>query len=151
MNWMWRHRGDMSCTCPGRLEVSRGIVEAKRVTLERHWSSSVDPGRRFANEALDALKWAHQCLLKWWRMHDFLSASQCFDCVSKFRPECRLKRMFVGFVASSVAVSHCQNAFAAVHLSEEDKKHSSNPMQKNSLRQWSRKSKITHDVSIGKL
>ena len=53
-------------------------------------------------------------------MHDFLSASQCFDCVSKFRPECRLKRMFVGFVASSVAVSHCQNAFAAICLSEEE-------------------------------
>ena len=29
----WRHRGGMSCACPGRLEVSRGIVEAKHVTL----------------------------------------------------------------------------------------------------------------------
>ena len=26
----------LSCACPGRLEVSRGIVEAKHVTLERH-------------------------------------------------------------------------------------------------------------------
>ena len=60
-------------------------------------------GRRFANEALDALKWAHQCLLKWWRMCNFLSASQCFDYVSKFRPKYRLKRMFMGFMASSVA------------------------------------------------
>ena len=25
---MWRHHGGMSCACPGRLEVSRGIVEA---------------------------------------------------------------------------------------------------------------------------
>ena len=39
---MWRHDGGMSCACPGRLEVSRGIVEAKHVTLERHLSSAVD-------------------------------------------------------------------------------------------------------------
>ena len=39
---MWRCRGGMSCVCPSRLEVSRGIVEENRVTLERHWSSSVD-------------------------------------------------------------------------------------------------------------
>ena len=39
---MWRHRGGMSCACPGRLEVSGGIVEAKHVTLERHSSSAVD-------------------------------------------------------------------------------------------------------------
>ena len=39
---MWKHRGGMSCTCPGRLEVSRGIVEAKRVTSEQHKSSSMD-------------------------------------------------------------------------------------------------------------
>ena len=31
----------MSCTCPGRLEVSRGIVEAKRVTSDRHKGSAV--------------------------------------------------------------------------------------------------------------
>ena len=36
---MWRHRGGMSCACPGRLEVSRGIVEAKHVTSDRHLSS----------------------------------------------------------------------------------------------------------------
>ena len=30
------------CACPGRLEVSRGSVEANGVTLERHRSSSVD-------------------------------------------------------------------------------------------------------------
>ena len=39
---MWRHRGGMSCACPGRLEVSRGIVEAKHVTSDRHSSSAVD-------------------------------------------------------------------------------------------------------------
>ena len=40
---MWRHRGGMPCTCPGRLlEVSRGIVEAKHVTSDRHSSSAVD-------------------------------------------------------------------------------------------------------------
>ena len=38
----WRHRGGMSCACPGRLEVSRGIVEAKHVTSGRHPSSVVD-------------------------------------------------------------------------------------------------------------
>ena len=38
----WRHRGGMSCTCPGRLEVSRGIVEAKHVTSDRHSSSAAD-------------------------------------------------------------------------------------------------------------
>ena len=32
----------MSCACPGRLEVSRGIVEAKHVTSGRHPSSVVD-------------------------------------------------------------------------------------------------------------
>ena len=32
----------MSCACPGRLEVSRGIVEANQVTLERHQRSLVD-------------------------------------------------------------------------------------------------------------
>ena len=37
----WRHRGGMSCTCPGRLEVSRGIVEAKHVTSDRRKSSAV--------------------------------------------------------------------------------------------------------------
>ena len=36
---MWRHRGGMSCTCPARLEVSRGIMETNHtcdiaVTLE---------------------------------------------------------------------------------------------------------------------
>ena len=31
---MWRHRGSMSCACPGRLEMSRGSVEKKLVTLE---------------------------------------------------------------------------------------------------------------------
>ena len=35
---MWRHRGGMSCACPGRLEMSRGSAEAKTrdivVTLE---------------------------------------------------------------------------------------------------------------------
>ena len=39
---MWRHRGCMSCACPGRLEVSRGIVEAKHVTSGRHPSSAAD-------------------------------------------------------------------------------------------------------------
>ena len=29
---MWRHHGGMSCTCPGRLEMSRGSVEAKGAT-----------------------------------------------------------------------------------------------------------------------
>ena len=29
---LWRHRGGMSCACPGRLEMSRGSVEAKYVT-----------------------------------------------------------------------------------------------------------------------
>ena len=29
---MWRHRGGMSCTYPGRLEVSGGIAEANHVT-----------------------------------------------------------------------------------------------------------------------
>ena len=38
----WRHRGGMSCACPGRLEVSRGIVEAKHVTTGRHPSPAVD-------------------------------------------------------------------------------------------------------------
>ena len=38
----WRHRGGMSCACPGRLEVSRGIVEAKHVTSDRHSSSAAD-------------------------------------------------------------------------------------------------------------
>ena len=37
----WRHRGGMSCTCPGRLEVSRGIAEAKHVTSDRRKSSAV--------------------------------------------------------------------------------------------------------------
>ena len=37
----WRHRGGMSCACPGRLEVSRGIVEAKHVTSDRHKGSAV--------------------------------------------------------------------------------------------------------------
>ena len=37
----WRHRRGMSCTCPGRLEVSRGIVEAKHVTSDRHKGSAV--------------------------------------------------------------------------------------------------------------
>ena len=31
----------MSCTCPGRLEVSGGIVEAKHVTSDRHEGSAV--------------------------------------------------------------------------------------------------------------
>ena len=31
---MWRRRGGMSCICPGRLEMSRGSVEAKHVTLQ---------------------------------------------------------------------------------------------------------------------
>ena len=31
----------MSCACPGRLEVSRGIVEAKHVTSDRHEGSAV--------------------------------------------------------------------------------------------------------------
>ena len=35
----WRHRGGMSCACPGGFEVSRGIVEAKHVTSDRHSSS----------------------------------------------------------------------------------------------------------------
>ena len=35
---MWRHCGGMSCTCPGRLEVSRDIMDAKHVTSERHQS-----------------------------------------------------------------------------------------------------------------
>ena len=39
---MWRHHGGMSCACPGRLEVSRGIVEAKHVTSGRHPSSVVN-------------------------------------------------------------------------------------------------------------
>ena len=34
--------GGMSCACPGGLEVRRGIVEAKHVTLERHSSSAAD-------------------------------------------------------------------------------------------------------------
>ena len=29
---LWRHCGGMSCACPGRLEMSRGSVEAKHVT-----------------------------------------------------------------------------------------------------------------------
>ena len=28
----WRHRGGMSCACPGRLEVSRGIRLKEKVT-----------------------------------------------------------------------------------------------------------------------
>ena len=32
----------VSCACPGRLEVSRGIVEAKHVTSGRHPSSAAD-------------------------------------------------------------------------------------------------------------
>ena len=28
---MWRHRGGMSCACPGGLEVSRGSMESKHV------------------------------------------------------------------------------------------------------------------------
>ena len=32
----------MCCAFPGGLEVSGGIVEENHVTLERHWSSSVD-------------------------------------------------------------------------------------------------------------
>ena len=36
---MWRHRGGMSCACPGGLEMSRGSVEAKHVMSQQHWSS----------------------------------------------------------------------------------------------------------------
>ena len=32
---LWRHRGGMSCACPGRLEMSRGSVEAKHVTSQQ--------------------------------------------------------------------------------------------------------------------
>ena len=36
---LWRHCGGMLCTCPGRLEVSRGSTESNHVTSKRHWSS----------------------------------------------------------------------------------------------------------------
>ena len=54
----------MSCTCPGRLEVSRGIVEAKHVTSECHDEirgtdsngDPVDPNAFGSNDAEKLLK-----------------------------------------------------------------------------------------------
>ena len=86
-------------------------------------------GFEFASKPCDSCTCKWNCLLlnndvsailKWWRMYNFLSTSQSFDYVSKFRPKYRLKRMFMGFMTLSIAVSHYQNAFAAIYLSEEE-------------------------------
>ena len=52
-----------------------------------------------------------------WESHEMVAHVQ-FSIV--FRPKYRLKRMFMGFMALSIAVSHYQNAFAAIYLSEEE-------------------------------
>ena len=56
---MWRHCAGLSCACPGRLEMSRGSVQAKHVMLQGHQSSVDHPNScQLMPECLTTHNWS---------------------------------------------------------------------------------------------